>query len=54
MISAEFKYVPLNKELTSRMIGYYEDETDRLAGLLGRDLGDWLKAPMEDVKRPSV
>ena len=54
MISAEFKYVPLNKELTSRMIGYYEDETDRLAGLLGRDLGDWLKAPMEDIKRRSV
>lgn len=53
MISAEFKYVPLNKELTSRMIGYYEDETDRLAGLLGRDLGDWLKAPMEDIKRRS-
>ncbi|WP_457585285.1 sulfotransferase domain-containing protein [Ensifer canadensis] len=54
IISAEFKYVPLNKELASRMIGYYEDETDRLSGLLGRDLGDWLKTPLEDIKRQSV
>ncbi|MEI3855796.1 MULTISPECIES: sulfotransferase domain-containing protein [unclassified Ensifer] len=54
IVSAEFKYVPLNKELTSRMVGYYEHETDRLAGLLGRDLDDWLRAPLEDIKRQST
>lgn len=54
IVSAEFKYVPLNNELAARMIEYYEAETDRLAGLLGRDLGDWLKAPLADRKRQPV
>ncbi|MBD9490045.1 sulfotransferase [Ensifer sp. ENS11] len=54
IVSAEFKYVPLNNELAARMIEYYEAETDRLAGLLGRDLSHWLKAPLADCKRQSV
>ncbi|MDP9632545.1 UNVERIFIED_ORG: hypothetical protein J2W85_004630 [Ensifer adhaerens] len=54
IVSAEFKYVPLNNELAARMIEYYEAETDRLAGLLGRDLSHWLKAPLADRKRQPV
>ncbi|WP_312366500.1 sulfotransferase [Ensifer sp.] len=54
VISDEFKYVPLTRELSARMVGYYETETERLGNLLGRDLGQWLQSVPAVNKRPAT
>jgi hypothetical protein len=42
VLAGEIQYAPLSHDLRERMIEYYAAETEKLGGLIGRDLTNWL------------